>query len=209
MTMPSRSASESIVAPGQARAVRVDRGQHIVVRDIEGGQVGDLFAFDAEDPTEVLSAAHTRAENRRLFPAVGEPFVTSRRRPILTLIADTSPGVHDMLIPACDPERYRLLGVRGWHASCAESLVGVLRSLGIAPSHVPQPVNVFMHAPPQLDGTILWLESPTAAGDAITLRAERDVIVVLSACPMDVIGISRGELTSLSLAVLDGKPASA
>jgi uncharacterized protein YcgI (DUF1989 family) len=199
--------SQLQVEPGRARAVHVRAGQAVVVSDVEGGQVGDLFAFDAEHPTEWLSAGHTRVANRRLFPLVGEPFVTTRRRPLLRLMEDTSPGVHDMLIPACDPERYRLLGVEGWHASCAEGLIDALRPFGVAPVCIPQPVNLFMQTPPQTDGTIVWLEAPSAAGDAVTLRAERDSIVVLSACPMDVIGINRGRPTALTLTVLDGAPA--
>ncbi|HWC68530.1 MAG TPA: urea carboxylase-associated family protein [Acidimicrobiales bacterium] len=204
MTRRSQSETEVVVVPGHSRAIEVLAGQLVVVRDVEGGQVGDLFAFVADDPSEALSAGHTRAANRRLFPRVGEPFVTTRRRPILTLIEDTSPGTHDMLIPACDPERYRLLGVHGWHASCAEGLSEALRGFDITLAYVPQPVNLFMHTPPQPDGTIVWLEAPSAAGDAVTLRADRDAIVVLSACPMDVIGINRGRPSPLGLDVLEG-----
>jgi uncharacterized protein YcgI (DUF1989 family) len=50
----------------------------------------------------------------------------------------------------------------------------------------------------------VWLEAPSAAGDAVTLRADRDAIVVLSACPMDVIGINRGRPSPLGLDVLEG-----
>ena len=38
---------------------------------------------------------------RRSSPA-GDALVTNRRRPILTLVEDTSPGLHDTLIAACD-----------------------------------------------------------------------------------------------------------
>ena len=66
---------------------------------------------------------------------------------------------------------------------------------------VPQPVNIFMtveHAP---DGTLTLGESPTAAGDSITLRAVRDCVVVVSVCPQDLIPISRGGVTPLALEV--------
>jgi len=106
-----------VVPAGAGRAVWVRHGEQLRIVDVEGGQVGDLFAFAAADPGEYLSASHTRTSTSRLFPRVGEQFMTNRRRPILTLVADTSPGVHDMLIAACDPERYRMLGVPG-HACC-------------------------------------------------------------------------------------------
>ena len=101
-----------VVPAGGGLAVWVRHGEHLRIVDVEGGQVGDLFAFAAADPGEYLSASHTRTSTSRLFPRVGEQFMTNRRRPILTLVADTSPGVHDMLIAACDPERYRMLAPR-------------------------------------------------------------------------------------------------
>src|SRR5690349_2790380 len=101
----------TVVPAGEGRAVRVAAGRRVRVVDLEGGQVGDLFAFAADDPRERLSAAHTRSGTSRLFPEIGEPFVTDRRRPILVLADDTSPGSHDMLIAACDPARYAALGV--------------------------------------------------------------------------------------------------
>src|SRR5439155_21898198 len=121
-----------VVAPSEARAARVRRGQRVRIVDLEGGQVGDLFAFVAEDVGEYASAEHTRVAVARLFPRPGEAFVTNRRRPILRLEADTSPGVHDMLLAACDPTRYRGLGVRGWHASCQENLKTAMAGMGQA-----------------------------------------------------------------------------
>lgn len=174
----------------QGRAVRVAAGQHVRVSTPDGGQVGDLFAVNAADPAEYLSAAHTRGHTSTLFPAPGESFVTGRRRPILTLVEDTSPGRHDMLIPACDPVRYELLGHPGWHASCAENLATALREFDVELATVPQPVNLFMDIPVTVDGVIEWRSSPAAPGAAVTLRAELDCLVVLSACPQDLVDIN-------------------
>ena len=51
---------------------------------------------------EFMSMEHSRAGMQRLIPMVGDTFVTNRRRPILTLVEDTSGGIHDTLIAACD-----------------------------------------------------------------------------------------------------------
>src|SRR5260370_22004296 len=95
-----RGGAEVVVPGGGGRAVWVRYGEHLRIVDVEGGQVGDLFAFAGADPGEYLSASHTRTSASRLFPRIGEQFMTTRRRPILTLVADTSPGVHDMLVAA-------------------------------------------------------------------------------------------------------------
>ncbi|WP_116040522.1 DUF1989 domain-containing protein [Amycolatopsis palatopharyngis] len=180
------------IAAREASAVRVAAGQHLRVTTETGGQVGDLFAFTGDDLAEHLSAAHTRAHVNRLFPAVGEQFVTDRREPVLTLLEDTSPGRHDMLIPACDPARYRGLGVSGPHASCAQNLRLAAETHGREIDVVPQPVNVFMDIPVDQDGGLSWRRSPAAAGASITFEAVRDCVVVVSACPQDLVDINCG-----------------
>jgi uncharacterized protein YcgI (DUF1989 family) len=183
----------------EARGVELAAGEQLAVVNVSGAQVGDLFAFCLDDVTEYLSAEHTRGAIRRLFPLVGESFVTNRRRPILTLVEDTSPGVHDFLIAACDPHRYRMLGVPDGHASCADNLHHVARDAGFTPATVPQPVNLFMNTPVVEHGRIDYRTSVAKPGDRVVLRAETDVVIVLSCCPMDVIAISDGGLTDLAM----------
>ncbi|MFF5264369.1 DUF1989 domain-containing protein [Actinomadura viridis] len=191
----------TVVPAGEGRAVRVRAGQRVRVVDVEGGQVGDLFAFASDDPREHLSAAHTRSVTSRLFPQMGESFVTDRRRPILALAGDTSPGSHDMLIAACDPARYEALGVPG-HASCARNLELALAGLGLSAAVTPQPVNVFMRIPVEGSGRLRWLPAESRAGDAITFEAAMDCVVVVSACPQDLAGINGDTLTPLAIDVL-------
>ena len=175
----------------EGRAVRVEAGHNLRVIDSEGGQVADTWAFVAADPGEFHSAQHTRAYASRLFPQAGEHFVTNARRPILLLEEDATPGIHDMLVAACDPERYLGLGVEGWHASCQENLQTALRNVGVDPPRfAPQPINLFMNTPARADGTIDWLPAPTKAGDYVQMRAELDIVLVVSACPQDIIQIN-------------------
>ncbi|WP_235623936.1 DUF1989 domain-containing protein [Mycolicibacterium goodii] len=188
----------TVVTAGTARAVVLHRGDRVQVIDVEGAQVGDVFAFAASDPDEYLSASHTRTVTGRLFPAVGEHFVTNRRRPILKLLADTSPGVHDMLIAACDRERYRMLGAPE-HRSCADNLREALDEIGISVTDVPQPVNIFMNIPVTDGGNLSWLRAASRPGDAVTFEADMDCVVVVSACPMDLNAINGERVTDLAL----------
>jgi uncharacterized protein len=187
-------ASETIRIPArEGRGITVRAGDRVRVIDPEGGQVADVFAFAVNDPSEYHSAEHTRVHVGRLFPLVGEPFVTNRRRPILTLEADDSPGIHDMLFAACDPTRYQGLGVDGWHASCQENLLDAMRQLGLERVEVPQPINLFMNIPVGADAVLGVLPAQTRPGDSITLRAEIDCYVVVSACPQDLVQINAGK----------------
>ncbi|GAA4151163.1 urea carboxylase-associated family protein [Actinomadura keratinilytica] len=191
----------TVVPAREARAVQVAAGQRVRVVDLEGGQVGDLFAFAAGDSGEHLSASHTRSVTSRLFPQVGEAFVTNRRRPILSVVSDTSPGRHDMLIAACDPARYEALGAPG-HPSCARNLDLALAELGLSVAATPQPVNVFMRIPVEESGRLQWLPAASRPGDAITFEAVMDCLVVLSACPQDLVDVNAGEPSPLAIDVM-------
>jgi uncharacterized protein YcgI (DUF1989 family) len=196
-------AAERIHVPArEGRAVKVEAGRAFRVIDVEGKQVADLFAFCADDVAEYASAEHTRVHVNRLMPAIGEQFVTNRRRPILRFEDDRSPGAHDMLCAACDPARYAGLGARGWHASCQENLQRAMAELGFERVEVPQSINLFMNIPVAADGSIGWEPARTKPGDAVTLRAELDCYVVVSACPQDIVPINGGNPSSIELELL-------
>ncbi len=187
----------------EGRAVRVAAGQRFRIVDVEGGQVADVFAFCADDVSEYHSAEHTRVHVSRLFPRPGEHFVTNRRRPILFFEEDATPGIHDMLCAACDPTRYAGLGVEGWHASCQENLETAMAALGYGRVEVPQPINLFMNTPvADGQGTIGWLPARTKAGDYVVMRAERDLVLVVSACPQDIVDINSRDPTAVAIELL-------
>jgi uncharacterized protein YcgI (DUF1989 family) len=193
---------ESVRVPGgEGRALPLRAGQTVRVVDVDGGQVGDLFAFSAADPDEYASASHTRVAIRKLFPRPGDPVLTNLRRPILTVAADTSPGRHDMLYAACDPARYALLGAPASHRSCAGNLAEALRGRGLAAGVVPQPINVFMDVRAEPDGSLVSAPASSRPGDYLAFRAGMDCLVVLSSCPMDIVPISVGGITPLELQV--------
>jgi uncharacterized protein YcgI (DUF1989 family) len=193
---------ETVRVPGgEGRAAVVSAGQFFRVVDVDGGQVGDLFAFTAAEPGEFASAEHTRVAIGKLFPQPGDPVLTNRRRPILVAADDTSPGRHDMLYAACDPARYSLLGAPASHRSCAGNLRAALRDHGIDPVTVPQPLNVFMDVRAEPDGTLVSRPASSRPGDYIAFRAAQDCIVVLSSCPMDLVPISTGGITPLELRI--------
>jgi uncharacterized protein len=151
-----------------------------------GQQVVDTWALCASDPSEAMSMEHTRSCLDKLAPAVGDKLFTDRRRAILRLVADTSPGVHDTLLSACDEERYRLLGFNGKHGSCAENFSLALAEIGIESRRVPSPWNLFENVAIGQDARLSISPPCSSAGDRVEICALIDAIVVFSACPMDI-----------------------
>jgi uncharacterized protein YcgI (DUF1989 family) len=176
-------------------------GSTFSVIDVEGSQAADLWVFNPEDTSEFLSAHHTRVHMGRVYPEVGWTFITNRRRPILEFTEDTSPGLHDCLAAACDKRRYELLGAESDHKSCEENLQEQVERHGFTVSAAPQPINVFANFRVEPDGGFSINECLTKAGDAATFRLLADGVVVLSACPQDIVGFQLGGPSDMAVEV--------
>ena len=174
----------------RGKAAFAARGQTVKVVNTHGQQVVDTWAFRSDDLTEFMSMEHSRTSLGRIMPTVGQPMVTNRRRPILTIVDDTSGGIHDTLLAACDRYRYELLGCDGYHDNCTDNLAAALAGLGLEPPETPSPWNLFMNIPVAADGSVSFQPPVSKPGDYITLRAEMDCIVAFSACPQDMVLIN-------------------
>jgi len=159
---------------------------------------------------------HTRSSLSKISLLPRDSLRDNTRAPLLTLIEDTSGGVHDTLFAACDKYRYQQLGWEGYHASCAENLSVALGKMAATTTTdetdgkvtremqaaieaaavatkewTPDPLNLFMNVPVEAlaggKGGELKLEAGTCPkGGSVLLRAEQECVVVMSACPMDL-----------------------
>ncbi len=188
----------------QGRAVKVNRGQALKIINTFGHQVVDFWAFDARNLGTYLSMEHTRATLSRLKPRAGDILVDNWREPMLAFESDTSPGVHDTVIAPCDRARYVKLGCAADHASCADNLHRALGRLDLAVPACPASFNLWMNIPVLPNGDLEWHETVASPGDSVIFRALVDCIMVMSACPQDVIRINAGCPVSAHYAVLTG-----
>ena len=174
----------------KGKAARLRKGQTVKVINTRGQQVVDTWAFNAGDLREFMSMEHSRVSIGGIIPKVGSIFVTNKRRPILTVVVDTSGGIHDTLIAACDRYRYEGLGCTGYHDNCTDNLAAALAEFGLTPPEVPSPLNLFMNIP-VIDGNVIEFRPPLSTpGSYVALRAEMDCVVVFSACPQDMVPIN-------------------
>lgn len=183
---------QSVIVPGShGRAVRVSAGDSVRVVNTHGTQVVDFWAVRADRPEIAMSMQHSRIRWRNLRPRPGDEMLDEERATILTLLEDTSPGVHDTVIAACDPFRYAQLGAAPGHRSCCVNFAEALAELSISrTSPVPAPLNLFMNIPWDLEGNITFEPTVSAPGDSVLFRAEVDVVAIASACPMDIVPIN-------------------
>ena len=197
-----------VVPPSEGRAVRVAKGQRIVIATPEGRQAADFFAFNAVNIGEWLSPNHTWITNFHTKPRQGDVLLSRFRRQMLKFLRDGAQGVHDMMIPACDQFRYEFFGHKGPHASCSENLCVAMRREGYEIDVIPQPINFFTNTRVESDGAFVSPPNLVPPSADVELEALMDLICVVSSCPFDlnVDGweINAGaEITALTIEVSD------
>lgn len=185
------TAPEIEIPARRGKAAVMTAGQTVTVINTHGEQVVDTWAFSRADLSELLSMEHTRAHTLHLVPRPGDVLRSNRRRPMLTVLEDTSGGIHDTLMAACDRHRYALLGVEGHHDNCTDNLHAALAELGLVPPEVPSPLNLFMNIPWTPEGGLQFAAPPRPVpGGHVRLRAEMDLVIAFSACPQDIVPIN-------------------
>ena len=191
-----------IIKGGYGGRIEVGRNQIIEVVNVQGGQVCDFFAFNADNVREHLSPGHTRSVLRRVHLEVGDQLCSVLRNPMLELVEDTT-GVNDFCVPQCDPQRYvQDFGVSG-HRNCRDNLAEAMADHDIPYEYLPEPFNFFSRLRSTPTGRLQQKGSPAKVGDRVGLRALMDVIVAVSACPQDLAPTNNYELTDLELVVRD------
>jgi len=186
----------------QGRAVKVARGQALRIINTFGHQVVDFWAILARDKGIFLSMEHTRSVLSRLTPRVGDTLVDNRREPIVTFEADDSPGVHDTVIAPCDLYRYQKLGCTDYHDSCADNFAHAVASTEMSGMRCPSSFNLWMNIPVSETGELQWLAPVSKPGDCVVFRALVDCVMVMSACPQDIVPINNRQPVAAHYALI-------
>jgi len=172
--------------PQTGTAFRLCQGQLLTVIDLEGEQVSDLVAFNAVDLREALSSGRSIDYAKTIYLSTGHILYSNRSRPMLTITSDDV-GRHDFLLTPCSLETFQIIyQTQGHHPSCFENLASHLQAFRIAPDSIPTSFNIFMNVIIKADGSLDIGPPRSQAGDAITFRAEMDLIVGLTACSAEL-----------------------
>ena len=183
--------SKHIIPARHGKAFKVSTGDTLKLINTFGTQVVDCWAINSKNLDEYMCMEASRVWLQRLNPIVGDTFVTNKRNPILTVVEDTSPGIHDTFMAACDKKRYELLGVENYHRNCSDNLIEALENKNVFLERtILASFNIFMNIQVQSDKiTLKTLPTVSNPGDYIILRAEIDCYVVFSSCPQDIVKI--------------------
>lgn len=187
---PAHAVLDQTCLAGEPWMATVRRGQTLRILDLEGNQAVDTLFYCAGNGEERYSAADTIARNGQLYLGLGSRLYSSAGRAMLTITADTC-GRHDTLGGACSSEsntvRYAL-DKRPMH-SCRDSFMHAICHcqeaglLGLGKRDVAPNINFFMNVPVTPEGHLSFEDGISGAGKYVELRAEMDVVVLISNCP--------------------------
>ena len=178
--------TDAIIPPRSGTAFRLEKGQVLTVTDVEGVQVADLLAYNADDVREAVSNGRTFDYAETIQLTTGHVLYSNRSTRMLTIVEDTV-GRHDFLLTPCSEATFRhFYPDQPVHRGCFGNLAEVLAPFDVEPDMIPCAFNIFMNAEMLPSGELKVLPPVSKAGDSITFRAEMDLIVGLTACSAEL-----------------------
>jgi urea carboxylase-associated protein 1 len=182
---------DQTVPAGEPWMGLVKRGQVLRILDLEGNQAVDTLFYSSADPEERYSLTHTIQAQGALYLGVGTRLMSNQGRPMLTIVADTC-GRHDTLggACACESNTVRYAIEKRFMHSCRDSYMDAIahesgrylpRALG--KRDITSNINFFMNVPVTPEGGLTFEDGISAPGKYVELRAEMDVVALVSNCP--------------------------
>jgi urea carboxylase-associated protein 1 len=183
---PARAAVDVTLPAGRGWTRELRLGDRFRIVDLEGNQAVDTLFFNARDLDERYSATETIRRQGNIYLSTGTRLMSSEGRPLLTIVADTC-GRHDTLGGACSSEsnqvRYDL--EKKYMHNCRDSFLLALARYGrgMSKRDLPSNINFFMNVPVTPAGALTFADGVSGPGRYVEMRAEREVLVLISNCP--------------------------
>ncbi len=183
---PTRARYRQIVRAGDHWSQEIKAGEIFRIVDLEGNQAADTLFYDARDPENRYSASDTVRHQQALYLTTGTRLMSQLGDILLTIVADTC-GRHDTLGGACSRESntMRYAFEKEYMHACRDSFIRGAQECGCAlgKRDLTCNINFFMNVPVTPDGRLTFEDGVSAGGKYVELRAERDVIALISNCP--------------------------
>jgi urea carboxylase-associated protein 1 len=175
---------DEVVDARAAWAQVVERGHSLRIVDLGGNQAVDCLLYNAHDPVERYSASDTISAQRNIFLVAGTVLRSNEGAPMMT-VTTTSIERHDTIGGACSRESNTLrYGHHTLHQhACVDNFLDAGARFGLGKRDLVSNINWFMNVPVGPDGLLGIVDGISAPGLHVELRAEMDVLVLISNCP--------------------------
>jgi urea carboxylase-associated protein 1 len=183
---PADAVYSAVIPAGEPWMHVVRKGQFFRIVDLRGNQAVDTLFYNARDTADRYSAQDTIREQRNIYLTTGTRLISTRGTVLMTIVADTC-GRHDTLGGACANEsnmvRYAI-EKRHMHA-CRNSFLKAVTewNRGMEKRDIASNINFFMNVPVTPEGRLTFEDGISEPGKYVELRAEIDVLALISNCP--------------------------
>lgn len=183
---PVDAVLDQTIPAGEPYLLKFKQGQTLRIVDVEGNQAVDVIFYNANDPSEHYSATETLLRQGGIYLTTGSVLYSDTGNSMLTIIADTC-GRHDTLGGACAAEsntvRYALQ--KKFMHSCRDNYLIALQEAdcGLGKRDLVPNINFFMNVPVTSSGQLTFADGVSGPGKYVELRAEMDIIMLVSNCP--------------------------
>ena len=162
----------------------VAAGDELTIVDLEGNQAVDFLLYDAADTAVRYSAPDTISGQGNVYLSQGSVLRANTGDALMTLVHDEV-GRHDTIGGACSKESNALrYGHHTVHQhACVENFLAEGALWGLGKRDLVSNINFYMNVPVEADGALGIVDGLSAPGLSLTLRADRDVLVLVSNCP--------------------------
>ena len=203
---------DEVCPAGEAWMCEVKKGQLFRIVDLEGNQAVDTLFISAENPDERYSATDTLTQNQQIYLEQGTTLYSNFARPIATIVEDNC-GRHDTLGGACSCESNTVRYAHDKYPmhSCRNNFMYALAKHPLAHKHqlnvrhLGPNINFFMNVPVTPAGHLMFDDGVSAAGKYVEIRAEMDLIVLISNCPQLNNPCNAYNTTPIQLIVLEAE----
>jgi urea carboxylase-associated protein 1 len=183
LSIPGTVLKDEINQPGANHYIgKLAKGTHLRIIDLGGQQAVDFLCFDLPDTDIRYNAANSLKLNETIYVGEGFQLYSDTAEILMTVTRDTV-GRHDTIGGACSHEVNELrYGIKDT-CSCRDNFLSAMKKLRMRPSDVHANINFFMNVPVLASGRTAIREGRSRPWDFVELRAEKDVLVVMSNCP--------------------------
>jgi urea carboxylase-associated protein 1 len=188
---PKLAVHDVVLPAGEAWLHEVRAGQFFRIEDLRGNQAVDTMFYNARDTSERYSAMDTITAQENIYLTTGSRLVSNLGNVMLTITADTC-GRHDTLGGACATEsnmvRYAI-EKRFMHACRQSFLLAISKwkpadsKIALTKRDIAHNINFFMNVPVTPEGKLTFEDGISDPGKYVEMRAEMDVLVLISNCP--------------------------
>ena len=173
------SVTIQLVEAKQPWSGQIKKGQTLLIKDTHGQQAVDFLCYDADKTIDRFSATNTVKVQGNLYVGKDTVLYADSGKALMKVLEDTI-GRHDTVYGCCSNQNNMLRYNVETSESCYDNFSRELAKYNMGLESIVPNINWFMSVPVLADGSAGVSNVELKPGSYVKLRAECNVLAVLS-----------------------------